>query len=302
MNTLVLDGKLYAEMIRNGAANLNRNREEVNDLNVFPVPDGDTGDNMYLTIDSGSNAAASCEEDDLSAVSNKIANGMLMGARGNSGVILSRIFAGVAKSLANYRSADVRVFGKAYEDAIKEAYSAVSKPVDGTILSVYRDAVRCANSQIGEDTSFENYFGSFVQELKESLARTPSLLQVLKDAGVVDSGGAGFVYIAESPLFEITTKDRTYFAYDEKERVKILSMIEGQKFTLQRSKGLGENEAEMMALTTMNPETRRIIRITPEDAEATADMFEMLLGDNLAARKDYIAENGGDYLDLADIS
>ena len=112
----------------------------------------------------------------------------------------------------------------------------------------------------------------------------------------------GYVYIAESPLFEITTKDRTYFAYDEKERVKILQMIEGQKFTLQRSKGLGENEAEMMALTTMNPETRRIIKITPEAAKATFEMFDMLLGDNLAARKDYIAEHGGDYLDLADIS
>ncbi|MCR5305268.1 MAG: DNA topoisomerase [Oscillospiraceae bacterium] len=112
----------------------------------------------------------------------------------------------------------------------------------------------------------------------------------------------GYVYIAESPLFEITTKDRTYFAYDEKERVKILDMIKGQKFTLQRSKGLGENEADMMALTTMNPETRRIIRITPEEAEATFAMFDMLLGDNLAARKDYIAEHGGDYLDLADIS
>ena len=112
----------------------------------------------------------------------------------------------------------------------------------------------------------------------------------------------GYVYIAESPLFEITTKDRTYFAYDEKERVKILSQIEGQKYTLQRSKGLGENEADMMALTTMNPETRRIIKITPEDAAATAEMFEMLLGDNLQGRKDYIAEHGGDYLDLADIS
>ncbi len=112
----------------------------------------------------------------------------------------------------------------------------------------------------------------------------------------------GYVYIAESPLFEITTKSRTYFAYDEKERVKILKMIEGEKFTLQRSKGLGENEAEMMALTTMNPDTRRIIKVSPEDAAATAEMFEMLLGDNLQGRKDYIAEHGGDYLDLADIS
>lgn len=112
----------------------------------------------------------------------------------------------------------------------------------------------------------------------------------------------GYVYIAESPLFEITTKDRTYFAYDEKERVKILQMIEGQKYTLQRSKGLGENEADMMALTTMNPETRRIIQVLPEDAAATAQMFDMLLGDDLQARKDYIAEYGGDYLDMADIS
>lgn len=112
----------------------------------------------------------------------------------------------------------------------------------------------------------------------------------------------GYVYIAESPLFEITTKSRTYFAYDEKERIKILKMIEGEKYTLQRSKGLGENEAEMMALTTMNPDTRRIIKVSPEDAAATAEMFEMLLGDNLQGRKDYIAEHGGDYLDLADIS
>jgi len=112
----------------------------------------------------------------------------------------------------------------------------------------------------------------------------------------------GYVYIAESPLFEITTKERTYFAYDEKERVKILQMIGNKKYTLQRSKGLGENEADMMALTTMNPDTRRIIRVTPEDAEATFNMFDMLLGDNIAARKDYISEHGGDYLDLADIS
>ena len=197
MNTLVLDGKLYAEMVRNGAANLNKNREEVNDLNVFPVPDGDTGDNMYLTIDSGNHAVGDNEGEVLSDVSKKIANGMLMGARGNSGVILSRIFAGIAKSLSDSRAADVRTFGKALEDAIQEAYSAVSKPVEGTILSVYRDAVHFANGKIEEGTTFENYFGNFVQELRASLARTPSLLQVLKEAGVVDSGGAGFVYIAE---------------------------------------------------------------------------------------------------------
>lgn len=112
----------------------------------------------------------------------------------------------------------------------------------------------------------------------------------------------GYVYIAESPLFEITTKDKTYFAYNEKEKADILKMIEGQKFKLDRSKGLGENEPEMMSLTTMNPDTRRLIKVTPADMEATSEMFELLLGNNLDGRKDYIAEYGYKYLELADIS
>ena len=112
----------------------------------------------------------------------------------------------------------------------------------------------------------------------------------------------GYVYIAESPLFEITTKNKTYFAYTEKEKTKILEKIGNTKYTLQRSKGLGENEPEMMALTTMNPDTRRLIKIARDDMESTMKMFDMLLGDNLQARKDFIAEFGGDYLEMADIS
>lgn len=112
----------------------------------------------------------------------------------------------------------------------------------------------------------------------------------------------GYVYIAESPLFEITTKDKTYFAYDEPEKVKILDMIGRQKYTIQRSKGLGENEADMMSLTTMNPETRRLIKVTPDDIEQTAWMFNMLLGEDLQGRKEFITNNGVDYLDMADIS
>lgn len=112
----------------------------------------------------------------------------------------------------------------------------------------------------------------------------------------------GYVYIAESPLFEINTKDKTYFAYTEAEKAEILSKLGKQKFTISRSKGLGENEPEMMWMTTMNPETRRLIKVMPEDAEKTALYFDLLLGDNLAGRKDYIAENGSQYLDLADIS
>ena len=112
----------------------------------------------------------------------------------------------------------------------------------------------------------------------------------------------GYVYIAESPLFEINTKDHTYFAYTEAEKTEILRKLEGQKFTIARSKCLGENDPEMMWMTTMNPETRRLIKVMPEDAERTAAYFDLLLGDNLAGRKTHIAEHGHEFLDLADIS
>jgi len=112
----------------------------------------------------------------------------------------------------------------------------------------------------------------------------------------------GYVYIAESPLYEITTKDKTWFAYSDREKADIAEKLEGKKYAISRSKGLGENDPEMMWLTTMNPETRRLIRVMPEEAQRTSEQFELLLGDNLAGRKSYIAENGFKYLDLADIS
>ena len=112
----------------------------------------------------------------------------------------------------------------------------------------------------------------------------------------------GLVYIAESPLYEITYKDKPYFAFDETEKAVILKKLEGKKIMIQRSKGLGENEADMMWETTMNPASRRLIRVNPDEAAATAEMFDLLLGDNLAGRKEYIAENGAQYLDFADIS
>lgn len=112
----------------------------------------------------------------------------------------------------------------------------------------------------------------------------------------------GFVYIAESPLYEIAVKDKTYFAYSDVEKSKIVASLQGKKHTLQRSKGLGENEPDMMWLTTMNPETRRLIKVTPDQALATSEMFELLLGDNLQGRKDFIAQNGHLYIDAVDVS
>ena len=112
----------------------------------------------------------------------------------------------------------------------------------------------------------------------------------------------GYVYIAESPLYEITTKDRTYFAYTEPEKTAFLEEIGEKKYTIQRSKGLGENDPEMMWLTTMNPESRRLIKVQPADVEETARVFDLLLGDNLAGRKEHIAEHGAEYLDDLDVS
>ena len=112
----------------------------------------------------------------------------------------------------------------------------------------------------------------------------------------------GYVYIAESPLYEINTKNKTYFAYTEPEKADIMKRIDGQKFTIQRSKGLGENDPEMMWLTTMSPESRRLIKVLPTDVQRTAEVFDLLLGDNLQGRKEHIAEHGAEYLDDLDVS
>ena len=112
----------------------------------------------------------------------------------------------------------------------------------------------------------------------------------------------GYVYIAESPLYEISTKDKTYFAYTEQEKAEFLHEIGDKKYTIQRSKGLGENDPEMMWLTTMNPASRRLIRVMPEEAARTAEVFDLLLGDNLAGRKEHIAQHGAEYLDDLDLS
>ena len=169
MNTTSVNGALLAAMIKNGAASLKNKVKEVNDLNVFPIPDGDTGDNMFLTIDAGVVALAD-EPASVGEAARLAANGMLLGARGNSGVILSRIFAGIARGLEGVDEADVRTFHKAMESGVKESYSAVSVPVEGTILTVYRDAVRYAGTCITGGTSMETYFEDLHYELCRYIA------------------------------------------------------------------------------------------------------------------------------------
>ncbi len=195
MSTLSLDSTLFAKMLDSGAYKLQSNKQIVNDLNVFPIPDGDTGDNMCMTISSGSSAIKGEVLDDLSKTSKTAANGMLLGARGNSGVILSRIFAGIARGLSGIQTAKLKDFSYAMKCGVDEAYSSVSNPVEGTILTVLKDSVQFANSKIYDETTFEVYFENLLSEMERALERTPDQLDVLKKAGVVDSGGAGLIYI-----------------------------------------------------------------------------------------------------------
>ena len=185
----VLDGKRFLDLVRSGAAALNRHRKTVNDLNVFPIPDGDTGDNMYMTMEAGCRAAAA----GLGRTAHAVSDGMLTGARGNSGVILSRIFAGIARGLSDLEEADLPAFEKAMACGVEASYKAVSTPVEGTILTVFREGVAAA----AQSRTFEEYFDLLIAAMDLSLQHTPDLLDVLKKAGVVDSGGAGLLYIAE---------------------------------------------------------------------------------------------------------
>lgn len=184
-----IDAQLYLNLIKGGSARLAQNRQEINNLNVFPIPDGDTGDNMYMTIEAGTQASGNT----LSEMAAAVSQGMLLGARGNSGVILSRIFAGMGKAFQGLRQANSKEFNVAMKAAVDEAYHAVSQPVEGTILTVLREGVDAAQGS----ASIEEFFDLWIAGMDLSLQHTPDLLDVLKKAGVVDSGGAGLLCIAE---------------------------------------------------------------------------------------------------------
>lgn len=191
MDKKTIDGNIYSQMIAGGASVLGSHSGEVDDLNVFPIPDGDTGTNMLQTIEGG--AQAPVGESDIAKESEKIAEAMLLNARGNSGVILSQFFAGIAKGLEGVHEADVDALVVAFKSGVESAYKSVFKPTEGTILTVMREATQVA-ADAGAKTPVE-FLDLFIKAAEESLIHTPDLLPVLKKAGVVDSGGAGLIYI-----------------------------------------------------------------------------------------------------------
>ena len=191
----VIDGKIFKEMVITGANVLHNNHPEIDALNVFPVPDGDTGTNMSLTFSSGAHEIENMDTGDIAEISKKLSKGLLMGARGNSGVILSQIFRGVSMSLKGQSETDAIGLAKAFENGAKVAYKAVMRPVEGTILTVIREASEAVVEYAKEDMDIEDVFSYFVKAAEESLERTPELLPVLKEVGVVDSGGAGLLLV-----------------------------------------------------------------------------------------------------------
>lgn len=195
-----IDGKMFKDMILSGAENLRQHAEYVDSLNVFPVPDGDTGTNMNLSMTSGANEVMDKEETHIGTIGKYYSKGLLMGARGNSGVILSQLFRGFSKAIEKNSEIDAEEFASALEAGVKTAYKAVMKPVEGTILTVAKDSAGVAGDAAGDDGSIIQVMETVIKEAKASLKRTPDLLPVLKEVGVVDSGGQGLVYVYEGFL------------------------------------------------------------------------------------------------------
>ncbi len=192
-----IDGQLFKTMVISGSNNLYNHYPEVDALNVFPVPDGDTGMNMNLTMTSGAKEVQNRTENDIYSIAKTFSKGLLMGARGNSGVITSQIFRGFAQALEGKKEIDVIGLSEAFVSGSAVAYKAVIKPIEGTILTVIRETSENLSKKVKPSMSIEEAFKIILKEAKDSLKRTPNLLPVLKEVGVVDSGGAGLVKILE---------------------------------------------------------------------------------------------------------
>jgi uncharacterized protein len=198
-----LDGKRFAEMVIQGANHLSANAKMVDALNVFPVPDGDTGTNMNLSMTSGAKEVRNNVQEHIGKVGIALSKGLLMGARGNSGVILSQLFRGFSKAVENNSAISGMDFAHALESGVETAYKAVMKPVEGTILTVAKDSAKKGVHASQNTDDIIEIMEAVLSEAKASLKRTPDLLPVFKEVGVVDSGGQGLVFVYEGFLAEL---------------------------------------------------------------------------------------------------
>ncbi len=218
------------KMFLAGAKNLEAKKEWINELNVFPVPDGDTGTNMTLTIMSAASEVNNLSERTMETVAKAISSGSLRGARGNSGVILSQLLRGFTKGIKGYETLDVMTISNAFQKAVETAYKAVMKPKEGTILTVARGAADKAAELALEEEDLDVFFAGVIEEAERVLATTPDLLPVLKEAGVVDSGGQGLVEVLKGAYDAYLGKevDYTFEAPSKSAPVKISAETEAE--------------------------------------------------------------------------
>lgn len=212
MNTNTIDASLCAKMFLAGAKNLEAKKEWINELNVFPVPDGDTGTNMTMTIMSAAKEVAAIQDMNMEALSKAISSGSLRGARGNSGVILSQLFRGFCKVIRSEKEITAPVLAASFQKAVETAYKAVMKPKEGTILTVAKGAAEEAVSMLEEnpDIDLDSMIQGIIAKAEEVLAMTPEMLPVLKEAGVVDSGGQGLVQVLKGAYDGFLGKEIDY--------------------------------------------------------------------------------------------
>jgi DAK2 domain fusion protein YloV len=204
----VIDAKMLSMMFLSGAKNLEHKKEWINELNVFPVPDGDTGTNMSMTIMSAAKEVAAIENPDMASLAKAISSGSLRGARGNSGVILSQLFRGFTKVIREYDELNVAILATACEKAVESAYKAVMKPKEGTILTVAKGAAKRAEDlALAGETDLEVFISEVIKEAEIVLSQTPEMLPVLKQAGVVDSGGQGLVEVLKGAYDALLGKE-----------------------------------------------------------------------------------------------
>ena len=210
-----IDAKILSRMFLAGAKNLEAKKECINELKVFPVPDGDTGTNMTLTIMSAASEVSALADPDMETLAKAISSGSLRGARGNSGVILSQLLRGFTKGTKGHKEMDAVVIAAAMEKAVETAYKAVMKPKEGTILTVAREAAVKATEIAEESANLELFFRAIFEHAEKTLARTPEMLPVLKEAGVVDSGGQGLLEVFRGAFDGYLGKEIDYTAFEK---------------------------------------------------------------------------------------
>lgn len=214
-NSNTINGEMFFELVKNGFAHLYNNKDIINDLNVFPIPDGDTGDNMTLTLSGG---VKSMQKDiNLGAVAQELADGMLLSARGNSGVIFSQLLAGLADGLKDKQVAELSDVLTALNSAVNRGYGAVVNPTEGTMLTVARETSENVAKRVASDMGIDEFVTVMLDEVSNAVTRTTEMLDVLKQAGVVDSGGAGLMYFVEGMKLGLDGKS----LYDENEQYKL---------------------------------------------------------------------------------